>query len=529
MEVGKIQPNIIQRKTQSIHGVSFAGGQRVVDSSVIKKTVIDKMPPVIKLFEKLKWLKGEAGGILINALGTGLVAPIFIAFNPLSDKDEDTKKYTALRQPVSAVLAILIQLGLTKPLTELYDKLCNKGELGKSLGFNQEKLHSESHWKRELKKAKVPVKEDAVVLHRKADVAKVANELMEKGYIEYSGGRKLEGKNLIDSINSALEERIKKQDEIIDDITPKKIEVKSKRAFVLVKPENKDKIRSLCDELKNVEDKPKAIEIIEDWIEKVAKNDDDLKEIADEFLRRDEVLDIRERAVNTIKKIGTFEQAIKNSAILKKQSDELIKSLHEYKTSPKTRNAVLGVLKEIAQKAGDNNNVGGLSKIIEVLEKTKDENTIKAYINKFLVRISDYAAAQDLEETLKIYQTGHYTDERDAAVASKNLLNSLKIKADGVLDNIKEVISNISKKLKLESNAGFEKEVITELRAKIEKKVKGFNQVTNILVGLFITLPITCYVLNWIYPRFMDIFFPELSNSKKSEAPEEKAKAGGKK
>ena len=41
--------------------------------------------PGAKTLEKLKnaeWLKGEAGSILITALGTGLVAPIFIGFNP---------------------------------------------------------------------------------------------------------------------------------------------------------------------------------------------------------------------------------------------------------------------------------------------------------------------------------------------------------------------------------------------------------------------------------------------------------------
>ena len=32
--------------------------------------------------KSLEWLKGEIGGILITAFGTGLVAPIFIGFNP---------------------------------------------------------------------------------------------------------------------------------------------------------------------------------------------------------------------------------------------------------------------------------------------------------------------------------------------------------------------------------------------------------------------------------------------------------------
>ena len=36
------------------------------------------------MMKKLEWLKGEIGGIIITAIGTGTVAPIFIAFNPFA-------------------------------------------------------------------------------------------------------------------------------------------------------------------------------------------------------------------------------------------------------------------------------------------------------------------------------------------------------------------------------------------------------------------------------------------------------------
>ena len=38
---------------------------------------------------------------------------------------------------------------------------------------------------------------------------------------------------------------------------------------------------------------------------------------------------------------------------------------------------------------------------------------------------------------------------------------------------------------------------------------------TKIAVGVSVTLPITCTVLNWVYPRFMNIFFPNLAGVKK--------------
>ena len=50
---------------------------------------------------------------------------------------------------------------------------------------------------------------------------------------------------------------------------------------------------------------------------------------------------------------------------------------------------------------------------------------------------------------------------------------------------------------------------------------KGTNQITKILIGCFITLPITCCTLNWIYPRFMELFFPNLAGIKKDNNAQE--------
>ena len=81
----------------------------------------------IEFMKSFDWLKGEIGGILLTAIGTGLVAPIFIGFNPFvhapknatqKEKDDvkNTKQYTAMRQPVSAALAILQDLILISRL-----------------------------------------------------------------------------------------------------------------------------------------------------------------------------------------------------------------------------------------------------------------------------------------------------------------------------------------------------------------------------------------------------------------------------
>ena len=60
-----------------------------------------------------------------------------------------------------------------------------------------------------------------------------------------------------------------------------------------------------------------------------------------------------------------------------------------------------------------------------------------------------------------------------------------------------------------------------------DNRFKPFSQIAKIFIGVAITLPITCNALNWVYPRFMDLFFPELSGAK--DKKHESQKIGGNK
>ena len=71
------------------------------------------------------------------------------------------------------------------------------------------------------------------------------------------------------------------------------------------------------------------------------------------------------------------------------------------------------------------------------------------------------------------------------------------------------------------------KDIATGYKKLVEHSYKGVNQFTKIGVGVLITLPITCTALNWVYPRFMDLFFPELSGAK--DKKHEPQKIGGNK
>ncbi len=534
MEVGKIQQNIKQRTpVKNAATVHFGAISKAAHSHLLKTTTESKMPSVLRLLKKAEVLKGEVGGILITAIGSGLVAPVFIAFNPLSKKDEDTKKYTALRQPVSAVLSILIQIGLTTPLSKLYDILSNKGKLGKFIELSHERLHSDSYLKKRIEDANksTPLSDNKLQIElteaKDKNIAKVAEELRTKGYIEYhSNNKKIDGENIAKYIKGALDRRIKEQDLIIKSVNDNLIKEKSKRAFVLLTKDtsgNKNVVFELSNKLRSVENKDEALSIIDEWKIRYAKNNPDLMGLANEFVRRD-LTDLKARAIHTIDKIEIFTTAVENSKLLVQNYDEIIQNLIKYdKASYEQKADILKNLERIAGKRTGQEQVGGLHQYIDKIKSLNNRKVRNDYINDVISRIRNFVAADgDLEEILKVYQNGFYSDKKRFAIESKKILEKLNGAIKDKVDNVIETLTNIRKKLKLKNNQEIAEEVVTQIRENVEKNFKGFKQVTNILVGVFITLPLTCTALNWVYPRFMEVFFPNLANSKKSDAPEEK-------
>lgn len=80
-----------------------------------------------RITQALNKNKGEVQTQFINAFFTATVAPLFIAFNPISKQDKKTKEYTALRQPISAINAILISVPLTTLINRHTEMIASKG------------------------------------------------------------------------------------------------------------------------------------------------------------------------------------------------------------------------------------------------------------------------------------------------------------------------------------------------------------------------------------------------------------------
>ena len=121
------QPTVTHKSAKVAKKPSFTGSLSPANQALVYDLFISKH----KALNKLSETAGEVQNILFIGLGTALVAPIFIAYNPLSHQDEKTKKYSALRQPISAVIATATGLGINIPVTNAFNRMAAEGKLKK--------------------------------------------------------------------------------------------------------------------------------------------------------------------------------------------------------------------------------------------------------------------------------------------------------------------------------------------------------------------------------------------------------------
>ena len=148
-----------------------------------------------------------------------------------------------------------------------------------------------------------------------------------------------------------------------------------------------------------------------------------------------------------------------------------------------------------------------------VLQEIKDKN------NKMLERVKEYTGMTDKTE-IEQKVAASVADRKSALTKSLEALEELKTK---ISSGEKLTVSQIQKFL--EEKAGgisfkdsalhcdFTEEFLTKYKNNIENNLKGHKQFTGLVISLAV-LPITCCLLNWVYPRFMDAVFPNLSNKK---------------
>ncbi len=127
---------MIVEKVNSVNYSASKNSARVVpfrakvNWSKIEQTLSKDQGRVAKALSYLGQNDGEILNTLVTAFGTAVIAPIFIAGNPLSKEDNETKWYSAMRQPISAVIAMIMQLGVNKAFNNYMAKQASTGGFG---------------------------------------------------------------------------------------------------------------------------------------------------------------------------------------------------------------------------------------------------------------------------------------------------------------------------------------------------------------------------------------------------------------
>lgn len=442
------------------------------------KPLLDYIPAqkTINFLNKhLEPLRGEVGSIAITALGTGAVAPIFIAFNPFVKAPKDAteeqkqevknnKAYTAMRQPISAILAAIFQIGALKPIDKYLDKQFNEADKAKkfAVDIDQSLVNNKSYLKNLIKKEmKEEVKtgkavfatekefntelEKRIAQRTETQLQNVAKQLEETGNINING-RKLSNKHLANIINDNIDNYIKSvQGHIVD---KDGLNFYNQRAKDLINNENY--FKEVLSDVKLPKNNVKS------YINNLIKEapNDEAKKILTEIARMREDL-IQSRCQRTIQRID------------------------------KIKNMCGGTYSAEAYNNYLNSNNKLVKTVIENLEELKIKNI-------------ENMNPTTVKETLK-------------KLAETCTYDGLNNKA---MHNIFHDTETIQTNLKTVSKKVF-RDVANSYKTFLDHGYKGVNTILKMMIGIFITLPITCTALNWVYPRAMELFFPKLAGVKK--------------
>ena len=483
--------------------------------------ILDLIPgkKAIEKMKKLDVLKGELGGILITALGTGLVAPIFIAYNPFvkAPKDatpeekqevENTKQYTAMRQPISAVLAALFQAGVLNPIDKCLDKWTNDSDYSKNVrvDLDQSALNKESYLKRIIaKEMKQEVKDGKATYSSKKlfeeelakrvkdaqekQISDLAKDLNETGRIKI-GQRFMDDKTVAEFINKQLDSYIKSAQKLKVDDTGIDYE----------------KLKGQLDKLK----KGASIDLEKFGIEQSGIGF---------YTERARMIMDNEEAINRL-----FDKNVLPKG--EKELEAYLKGLLSTSESADMKVLIQEVL-DHDPLVRESRCQRTLERIDKIKRACNGDYSPKAYLQSMLDRNSEVDRLIKSLEGTRIADTTQVkgkdiTQVLDEIVKKCHFDVNNKRIAD-VLDGSGVFQSNREDLVKKVSE-----DVIKQYKKFIEKNYKGINQITKVAIGVGITLPITCTALNWVYPRLMELCFPKLAGIKKDKPAVENQEGGAK-
>lgn len=498
------------KDTTSFTGAQAAATEKVSD--ILLKLFPGKIRVMLKAHENM----GEIQNQMINAVGTGFVAPLFIKFNPMSDTDENTRTYTAWRQPVSAVLAVATQCAIVKPFNDLIRWMSDIGYLGQN--YNKtlapsnnyiEKLIKEQNPNKKYTKEELKAEVEAIQKQKE----KALEKMISNNEIIFDKTSRKGGKTVIEK--APMSENDFKQ--LVSDTIDSIINSEEAQKLEATTLKTSKKMERALFYNKNAEDSRKVLERISN-------------KINNEYTEAD-------FSTDKIKSIHTE---------LNKEFKEIIKELKtEAKADPSKKETNAELIKIV--KGLKSRNIGNEPETIRIMKYKVDDmlgelNIVSAkkstseivdYINKKIARRTN--AIDSVISTLSELKTKLLNSEISISQAQEVINEKIKASTKAVEEKLKaqgitgeEIFEPPEYK---ESLASRMKQKIGSLAGSVRKQLAK-NQKANIdaaqrWTGLFVSLailPVTCWMLNKIYPWFMDLAFPNLSNKKDVKPAENEKK-----
>lgn len=435
---------------------SFTGKIPQIPTTSLKDAIEYVLPRPTKVLKKLGSNGGEIQNIIINACGTGLVAPIFIKYNFLSDADQDTRTYSAWRQPVSAVLAIATQAGFTAPFYKIFENWSNDGSFGEKL--NKTPFQEDYYLTKIIKKQNPNATKKQI-----SDLVKTQKENQRKLLLQ-----------TLEEENTVYFSR--------DDGTKVKI---NEEAYRNILNETIDKLAA---------SDRKSLDNLEKTIAK--------RTARSKFYRAN-----NQEVANILSELHTN---ISGASNLKE-----INAFLSGKISDLKGNKNLGEMKSILEEIRSRAKVISIGK--DAIAFNDIQQALIEKVEKMQEHVKKYkgiATEQEVEQIVQDIVAEEKTRLQSALDFYKTLKTSITNNSN--IGELKKAIEAKCKELGIKDsglNKNFVEEVANQLVSRVKTNMKWFKQFIGVFVSLGM-LPITCTLLNWIYPRFMDIFFPNLSSKK---------------
>jgi len=473
------------------------GVEKKIDERFSHKPVQKAVNFFSKLFAKNE---GEVQTQVINAAFTATLAPFFIAFNPFSKQDKKTKEYTALRQPISAVIAITGGYALTTVTNSWVEKLGSEGSFGKFIDMRMapDKNYLKGQFNKDYKAA----------TDKKAFLDQFKPEKFEGTDFDGNGiPTKKFKKACLSGYVSKVHESRKDLFTILMSENSKNIGIDEATKTIYLKDSGKKIGENIPNLTKETELKAylNSNNLHEVEFRKILQDEFKIEFFEDGKIKPNELDkklgDIK--AMDFLRRLGLFTKG-------EVDEEELNRFMADVRQDQKTVDVYKGAIKP---------------------EAWVDENAAKRIIKE-----------QGKDNTRAVHALIGETAANEETVSLRQLFNRLGIntkelesmsgeKAYDVLKNIAEVrlkdlrvagstvIKDGKENFKpafLEKTVpDFAKNILTNKIPKMSSYFKNFKGYTGIFFNVFI-VAITCTILNWAYPRIVERLFPSLV---KEDAP----------